>query len=100
MKTVNQAFPRLASQIQNGGQLVSDNRQDLIGEKYLTEQIRLVQEQQKKTSFLDKWGHLLYEGESEQAYHSFYQAPQLNLNDWHNVKPIKTTQFTINNNIE
>ena len=99
MKTVNQAFPHLANQIiRTGGHLVSDNRQDLIGEKYLTEQIRLVQEQQKKSSFLDKWGHLLYEGESEQSYQSYYQAHKLNMNDWQNVKPIKTTQFTINNN--
>ncbi len=31
----------------------------------MAEQIRLIQEQQKTTSILDKWSHLLYEGENE-----------------------------------
>ncbi len=48
-----------------GSNLVSDSQQDLVGERYLAEQIRLIQEQQRQHSFLDKWGHLLYEGEKE-----------------------------------
>ena len=47
--------------------MVSDSQQDLIGERYLAEQIKRIQEQQKTSSILDKWGHLLYEGEGE--YH-------------------------------
>lgn len=49
----------------DGSNLVADSQQDLVGERYLAEQIRLIQEQQKTTSVLDKWSHLLYEGESD-----------------------------------
>ena len=45
-----------------GSNLISDSQQDLIGEKYLAEQIKRIQEQQKTSSIMDKWSHLLYEG--------------------------------------
>jgi len=35
----------------------------LIGERYLAEQIKLIEQQQKDSSVLKKWSHLLYEGE-------------------------------------
>jgi hypothetical protein len=57
-----------------GSNLVSDSQQDLIGERYLAEQIKRIQEQQKTSSILDKWGHLLYEGEGE-----YHHAPSQNV---------------------
>lgn len=76
MNTVQQAFgSNLAEELiktYEGSNLVSDSQQDLVGEKYLAEQIRLIQEQQKTTSFLDKWSHLLYEGERD------YKSPSRN----------------------
>ena len=57
--------------------MISDSQQDLIGERYLAEQIRLIQEQQKTTSILDKWSHLLYEGENEYKSTSEQQVPIL-----------------------
>lgn len=69
MNTVQQAFgSNLANELiktYEGSNLVSDSQQDLVGDKYLAEQIRMIQEQQKTTSILDKWGHLLYEGERD-----------------------------------
>jgi hypothetical protein len=58
---------------------VSDSQQDLIGERYLAEQIRLIQEQQKTTSILDKWSHLLYEGEKDYRSQSEQPVPPLNV---------------------
>lgn len=69
LNAVHQAFGlNLAKELiktYDGSNLVSDSQQDLIGERYLAEQIRLIQEQQKTTSILDKWSHLLYEGEND-----------------------------------
>lgn len=69
LSTVQQAFgSNLANELiktYEGSNLVSDSQQDLVGDKYLAEQIRMIQEQQKTTSILDKWGHLLYEGERD-----------------------------------
>ena len=42
---------------------MSDSQQDLVGERYLAEQIKLIEQQQKNSSVLNKWSHLLYEGE-------------------------------------
>jgi hypothetical protein len=54
---------------------VSDSQQDLIGEKYLAEQIKIIQEQQRTTSILDKWSHLLYEGEREYSSNDATMRP-------------------------
>ena len=73
LNAVHQAFGQnLAKELiktYDGSNLISDSQQDLIGERYLAEQIRLIQEQQKTTSILDKWSHLLYEGENEYKEH-------------------------------
>jgi hypothetical protein len=67
LKNVKRAFgENLATELMEtyeGSHLISDSQQDLIGETYLAEQIRLIEEEQKKTSILDRWGHLFYEGE-------------------------------------
>lgn len=67
LNAVQQAFgSSLASELiktYDGSHLVSDSQQDLIGERYLAEQIKLIEQQQKDSSVLNKWSHLLYEGE-------------------------------------
>jgi hypothetical protein len=67
LNAVQQAFgSSLADELiktYDGSHLVSDSQQDLIGERYLAEQIKLIEEQQKNSSVLNKWGHLLYEGD-------------------------------------
>lgn len=67
LNAVQQAFgSSLASELiktYDGSNLVSDSQQDLIGERYLAEQIKLIEQQQKDSSVLKKWSHLLYEGE-------------------------------------
>ncbi len=72
MNAVQQAFGSdLANELINtydGSHLVSDSQQDLIGERYLAEQIKLIEEQQKNSSVLNKWGHLLYEGDQPNKY--------------------------------
>ena len=45
--------------------MTADTQQDLIGDKYLTEQIKRINEENKKKSILDKWSHLLYEGDKD-----------------------------------
>ena len=81
LNTVHQAFgSNLAQELiktYEGSNLVSDSQQDLIGERYLAEQIRLIEEQQKKSSILDKWSHLLYEGEKDYQPSSQSQLPQM-----------------------
>lgn len=85
MNTVQQAFgSNLAQELiqsYDGSNLVADSQQDLVGERYLAEQIRLIQEQQRTTSVLDKWGHLLYEGEKDYVSASKSQIPPLNLEE-------------------
>lgn len=95
---VKTAFPNVAGQILNayeGAQLMTDSKQDLVGEKYLAEQIKMVNEENKKKSILDKWSHLLYEGEDERSYQTsatitspFYAHTS--------YTPINTETFTIN----
>lgn len=83
LNAVQQAFgSNLAKELiktYDGSNLVSDSQQDLIGERYLAEQIRLIQEQQKTTSILDKWSHLLYEGEKDYRPSSEQPVPPLNV---------------------
>lgn len=85
MNTVQQAFgSNLAQELiqsYDGSNLVADSQQDLVGERYLAEQIRLIQEQQRTTSVLDKWGHLLYEGEKDYISASKSEIPPLNLDE-------------------
>lgn len=72
LSAVKQAFgDNLAEELiktYDGSNLVSDSQQDLIGEKYLAEQIKLIQEQQRTSSILDKWSHLLYQGEQDDKH--------------------------------
>ncbi len=59
----------------DGSTLVADSQQDLIGDRYLAEQIRQINEENKSKSILDKWGHLLYQGEDEHNYMSAFEQP-------------------------
>jgi hypothetical protein len=83
----------------DGSSIVSDNQQDLIGERYISEQIKYIQ--QKKTSIVDKYAHLFYEGEkdykpSEYNPQKFITASSANLA----VKPVQQQHFVLNNNSE
>lgn len=98
---VKTAFPRVAGQILNsyeGAQLMTDSKQDLVGEKYLSEQIKMINEENKKKSILDKWSHLLYEGEDEKTYQLSRQLPPSPFPS--SYKPIKSEIFTINPDLD
>jgi hypothetical protein len=68
---VQQAFgSNLAQELiktYDGSNLTADSQQDLVGDRYLAKQIEIIQHQQKTSSILDKWSHLLYEGEKEDS---------------------------------
>ena len=68
-----------------GSTLHSDLNQDLIGDRYLAELIRKQNEDNKQKSILDKWGHLLYEGEDERTYLSAAEMP---IKDLTGLKPV------------
>ncbi|RNA11994.1 hypothetical protein BpHYR1_022535 [Brachionus plicatilis] len=97
LNTVQAAFPKVAKKLltsYEGSNIVSDSQQDLIGDRYLAEQIRQINQENRKKSILDKWSHLLYEGEDERSYVSSYQPPVV---DYSNLQPIRSTTFTLNN---
>lgn len=97
LSVVEAAFPKVAKKLirsQDGSNLVADSNQDLIGDRYLAEQIRRINEENKKKSILDKWSHLLYEGEDERTYVSSYQPPAYEAAPY---QPVRSTTFTINN---
>lgn len=98
----------------DGSHLVSDSQQDLIGERYLAEQIKLIEEQQKNSSVLNKWGHLLYEGDgpkldsasnvlttvtevTSQNTASFQKAPSISQTVLSNQNTIETQATSIDN---
>lgn len=95
---VKTAFPKVAGQIlgaYEGAQLVTDQKQDLVGEKYLSEQIKMINEENKKKSILDKWSHLLYEGEDERSYRTAASAPSP-FYDPTAYTPLNSQTFTLN----
>ncbi|CAF0784799.1 unnamed protein product [Brachionus calyciflorus] len=95
-QAVQTAFPNVAKKILNtydGSNIISDSQQDLVGDRYLAEQIRQINEENRKKSILDKWSHLLYEGEDEKTYVSSYQPPAF---DARYLQPIRSTTFTLN----
>jgi hypothetical protein len=66
LNLLKRAFPKIATALiesYDGSTIKTDDNQNLIGEKYLTIQINKIREENKKKSILDKWGHLLYDGE-------------------------------------
>jgi hypothetical protein len=64
---VQQAFgANLTTELLNsydGSSIITDNKQDLVGEQYLAKQIKSIEEDQKKRSIIDRYAYLLYEGE-------------------------------------
>jgi hypothetical protein len=97
LQAIKQAFgTNLTSKLletYDGSQIVVDNQQDLIGERYIAEQIRAVNA--SKTSVIDRYAHLLYEGEKDDTSHVpnplEYSRSALNL------KPIRQQSFVLNN---
>lgn len=104
LHTLQAAFPKVANKLINtydGSTLVADGQQDLIGDRYLAEQIRRINEENKKKSILDKWSHLLYEGEDEKTYQSALDAPITDLSGLNPLvnrssSPISTRTFKLN----
>ena len=85
----------------DGSTLVADSQQDLIGDKYLAEQIRQINEDNKNKSILDKWGHLLYKGEDEKNYTSAFDQPITDRRGFDNksIEPLQSNSvqtFTLN----
>lgn len=100
MRTIEQAFgPQLTTQLLNtydGSAVQTDTQQDLIGEKYLAEQIKLVQ--QTKRSVVDRYAHLFYEGDKDYKSNA-YDTPltySANTNPYStNVSPLKHQEFDL-----
>jgi hypothetical protein len=77
-----------------GSSIVSDNQQDLIGDRYIAEQIKNVQA--TKRSIVDRYAHLFYEGEkdykpSEYNPQKYISASSANLA----VKPKQSQEFVL-----
>jgi hypothetical protein len=98
LETFQKAFPKIAPALissYDGSTIHSDNNQDLIGDRYLAEQIKRINEENKKKSILDKWSHLLYEGEDERTYTSATETP---ITDLTGLKPVNNPTFSMNSN--
>jgi hypothetical protein len=97
VQAVAHAFPNYAqSLIRNyeGSNIIADNQQDLVGDRYLSEQIKRINEENKKKSILDKWGHLLYEGDKD---HKPSPAAMGYTPTFQNVPAVRTNTFDLNN---
>jgi len=83
-------------------------QQDLIGERYLAEQIKLIEQQQKDNSVLKKWSHLLYEGEKCEVDGKIglttvvesVKTSQVNMNNPNNMSAAETQEIIIDNILE
>jgi hypothetical protein len=68
---VQQAFgANLATELfetYNGSSIVTDNKQDLVGAQYLAKQIQNIEEDQRRSSVIERYSYLLYEGEKCEA---------------------------------
>ena len=95
MNTLKQAFPNAAGKLlesYDGSVITTDTNQELVGSKFLDEQIKQINEENKKKSILDKWSHLLYAGEKD--YRSAKDViPELDLR---NSRPTQSRTFSIN----
>jgi hypothetical protein len=100
LHNLRSAYPKIAKNIiesYDGSRIVSDHNQDLVGELYLAEQIRQLEKEGKTTSILDKWSHLLYEGEDESRYKSAYESKGSDINSKVPERRVSIREFTINN---
>lgn len=91
------AFPNVADEIlktnYDGSDLIADNTQDLVGEKYLEQQIKKVNEENRKKSILDSYNYMLYEGDhTRRLENKVYPIDERDLTQ---IKPIKTTYFKL-----
>jgi hypothetical protein len=88
------AFPKIAEQLlppnYDGSKLVTDTKQDLLGEHYLSQQIKRVNEENKKRSIVDTYNYILYKGDRS-AYPKHTQYTPISGEDLRRVKPVKTT---------
>ncbi len=108
MENFKKAFPTHGEKIietYEGSNIVSDNNQELIGEKYYSRQIEDIN-RKNKISFLEKWDHLLYQGDETYKpsiatplpHISFAAAPtQSRTFSINSSKPTQSRTFSINN---
>lgn len=96
MSLVRTAFPRVAEELLNpvydGANLVTDTKQDLLGEKYLAEQIKKVNEENKKKSILDSYNYMLYEGDKSKVEPT---PTPFSMDDLKYITPVQTTTFKL-----
>lgn len=88
------AFPAHEKKIINtyeGSNMTSDTNQELIGEKYYSKQIADIK-QKNKISFLEKWDHLLYQGDENYQPSIATPLPHINFS----AAPTQSRTFSIN----
>ena len=100
MTAIEQAFgTNLANQLlktYDGSAIVTDTQQDLIGEKYLEEQIKRAHDYQKKNSVIDRYAHLLYEGDKNYKSNARDDIKAYaSSSSFANLKPIQQQEFTL-----
>jgi len=100
LTAIEQAFGKnLSSKLlttYDGSAIRTDTQQDLIGEKYLEEQIKRAHDYQKKNSVVDRYSHLLYEG--DKAYKSNSRddiKAYAQSSSFANLKPIQQQEFVL-----
>lgn len=94
MANFKKAFPHHGEKIietYEGSNIMSDNNQELIGEKYYSKQIADIK-QKNKTSFLEKWDHLLYQGDENYQPSIATPLPHINFK----AQPTQSRTFSIN----
>ncbi len=80
---------------------MTDTQQDLVGDRYLSEQIRIINQENQKKSVLDKWSHLLYEGDKDYGSNRVVMGNLGSVS--HAPTPVNTTttsNFFLNNNLD
>lgn len=88
------AFPNHGKKIidsYDGSNIVSDSNQTLIGEEYYAKQIADIKIK-NKTSFLNKWDHLLYAG--DETYKPSIATPLPPI-DFSRATPTQSRTFSI-----
>lgn len=84
-------------QTYDGSAVQADTQQDLIGEKYLSEQIKRIQETKK--SVIDRYAHLLYEGDANSSVNGSKPANDTSITYSNsfttNVQPIQQQEFSL-----
>jgi hypothetical protein len=83
-------------QTYDGSAIVTDTQQDLIGEKYLEEQIKRAHDYQKKNSVIERYSHLLYEGDKDYKSNAKDDLKvYASSSSFANLKPVQQQEYTL-----